>query len=505
MPQKATIRDWIFIVRELLQNANWPRLENINSIQYQAAQSIFAQLDVLANLQNKSKISFNRALEFIDFNLDQSSFAPQRKASAIQILGLLETTGLTFSHLWVCGMSAANFPSVSQLNPFIPRAIAQKSGLPRSAQDQELEFAQRTLNRWLNVEAELNFSYTRLDKNSPQLPSNLLLDAITPQDGLSADNQKQMPFAADHSLRNPIMVKQDIVLEASDDSSGTAITDPHIAGGTTTLKAHASCPFKAYAMFRLKLKQPREAKDFLDAVDRGNSLHKVLENLMRVYDDSNAITKITSAEINKQCGLVLKQYRGLPESFIANELDRISELVKQWLELEKKRNPFKINGVEEKFNLTLEGLTFSIKIDRIDTIDDQNVVIDYKSSSNSVTGAISEPLTDPQLPAYSLVPKKIAGVYFASINNKEVTLDGIALETGKLVAAKTKGFAIRNPDGTNIYSKESQIQWPDKVHTWQLELTQIAREIALGNAQVAPKKSACKHCHLTSFCRINDR
>ena len=58
-------------------------------------------------------------------------FAPQRPASQVQVLGLLETTGFDYSHLWVCGMDANSFPQTASLNPFIPNEIARQHKLPQ--------------------------------------------------------------------------------------------------------------------------------------------------------------------------------------------------------------------------------------------------------------------------------------------------------------------------------------------------------------------------------------
>lgn len=508
LPKRANIRTWIGHIRALLKTANWPRLSNINSIQYQAAQSIFTQLDNLANLQYQKQLSFRQALNFITFNLEQKPFAPQRQASPIQVLGLLETTGLSFSHLWICGMSASNFPSTSQLNPFIPRSVAEEFGLPRCNQEQELAFAQRTLGHWRSCGAELHFSYTRMENDSPQLPSKLVLDAIA-DDGNTHTTSATVTGTkqpAAYSLRHPLMINQGANLELVEDALGTRLTQPHIKGGTGILKNQANCPFKAFATSRLGLKQPRDAKDFLDALDRGNSLHKILENLMRIYSDSDAIKQISTAEIEKQCRLVLKTHRGLPNSFIENEVWRIVDLVQQWLALEAQRRPFKISGIEQNFELDLGGTTFSLKIDRVDQVDEQEVIIDYKSNSNTVNGALSEPISDPQLPAYALLSDKVAGVYFASIKDQKVNVDGIADPSGNLVASNSKGFSIKNPDGKNINSADgstSQVSWQEKVTQWQLELTELAQDIALGKADVAPRKGACEYCHLTSLCRIN--
>ena len=95
------------------------------------------------------------------------------------------------------------------------------------------------------------------------------------------------------------------------------------------------------------------------------------------------------------------------------------------MDIESQRQPFTIDAVEREFQLKLAGLTFALRVDRIDKVNNQAVVLDYKSSSKSASGATKSPPTDLQLPIYSLLDEQIASVAYACIGDKEVKAVGI--------------------------------------------------------------------------------
>jgi hypothetical protein len=149
LPSKARLDIWIASVAALLNSVRWPATSDLGSVQFQATVKIQEILAALAAEADDTLLNYDDALELMDWALDQT-FAPQRQSANIQVLGMLETTGLSFSHLWVCGMSAEQFPGKSTLSAFIPRQVALSHGIPRCTQPQELAFAERTLASWIN-------------------------------------------------------------------------------------------------------------------------------------------------------------------------------------------------------------------------------------------------------------------------------------------------------------------------------------------------------------------
>jgi inactivated superfamily I helicase len=144
----------------------------LGSVQFQATVKIQKILAALAAEADDTMLNYDDALELVDWALDQT-FAPQRQSANIQVLGMLETTGLSFSHLWVCGMSAEQFPGKSTLSAFIPRQVALSHGIPRCTQPQELAFAERTLASWINRTQTLQLSFTNTQNGALVRPTPL--------------------------------------------------------------------------------------------------------------------------------------------------------------------------------------------------------------------------------------------------------------------------------------------------------------------------------------------
>ena len=130
-------------------------------------------------------------------------------------------------------------------------------------------------------------------------------------------------------------------------------------------------------------------------------------------------------------------------------------------------------------------------MDRIDKVNNQAVILDYKSSSKSASGATKSPPTDLQLPIYSLLDEQIASVAYACIGDKEVKAVGIGEQT--LSEANSGALQI----------KPTARPWAEQRQQWQLALTDLAQALRDGDATVTPRKGACRYCHLQGLCRIN--
>ncbi|NCF43384.1 MAG: hypothetical protein GWP70_00995 [Proteobacteria bacterium] len=419
LPSKARLDVWIEHMVNLLDLAQWPRSHDLGSIQFQATVKIRQTLSALAAESAEILLQYTQALELIDWALEQT-FAPQRQTARIQILGMLETTGLQFTHLWVCGMSAEKFPGRSKLSAFIPRQLAVAHGMPRSTQSEELEFAQRTLRGWRERSQVLRLSFTDTDSGTSVAPSPLVADLLERQ----IDSTKDV--CASLTGRNPLMQPSHVALQRSQDANGSALAAGPVSGGTGRLEQHAQCQFKSYALHRLKLREATPARDFLNAMERGNSLHWVMERLFQRYPDSHAATTQTNQVIEELCAQAIARYTHLPPPFISQEQDRLAALVQRWLTLEAQRLPFRVLQTEQQYTLDLGPLQFALRIDRLDEVNGVLVVIDYKSGKVSTGPALNEQLSAPQLPAYSLIRDDIGGVYYAQVRDDECKLVGLA-------------------------------------------------------------------------------
>ena len=69
-------------------------------------------------------------------------FQPEAPPARIEMLGVLEASGLEFDALWLAGMSAERWPPRVAPNPLLPLAWQRARGVPRADAAHALAFAQ---------------------------------------------------------------------------------------------------------------------------------------------------------------------------------------------------------------------------------------------------------------------------------------------------------------------------------------------------------------------------
>ena len=120
------------VFQELLDVAGWGRTRP-GSARFQARRRIVATLARIRANPIGNTLP-RAALTALESALGQVLWARERKAARVQVLGELESTGLTFTHLWVCGLNETRFPSPVNQNPLLPAAVAARTrGTSRNA------------------------------------------------------------------------------------------------------------------------------------------------------------------------------------------------------------------------------------------------------------------------------------------------------------------------------------------------------------------------------------
>ena len=152
--------------------------------------------------------------------------------------------------------------------------------------------------------------------------------------------------------------------------------------------------------------------------------------------------------------------------------------------------------MEQNQTLQLEGLSLTLRPDRIDELEDgRRAVIDYKTRAPSRTHWLWERPQEPQLPLYSLLDSKIRGIVFAELSTSD-PVQFIALGEGL-------GFAKSDGKSLDQQTRSIAATWSELVAQWEASLQQLAMEYIAGEASVNPQPGACDYCDLASLCRIN--
>ena len=469
---QTTAEEWWLRFKQVLDVAGWPNSGQLGSRQYQAFTAIEG---TLARVASARTLTAKAALEYIHLVLSAETFAPERKPANILVLGLLEANGLSFDHLWVCGMDDENFPRRNSALPLIPRRITKSAGVPRADQDDELEFATRLLQRWCGQAAHVVASYTRTVDDAERRLTRLI----------EAENRE---IAINRAPR-----KEDaVVLENFSDDYGTSLLDGGPArGGVRLLEDQAACPMRAYAVHRLGITRKETPNLLPDPLIRGIILHDALHALFTAAKNKAEILRINQAAIELAVQQAIQRITyPLPPAFEVYEKERVAELLYGWLEVEALRDEFEIYALESSYTLTLSNLSLTVRADRIDKLQSGNlIVIDYKTGQIGTSGLLDPPLQRPQLPVYSLVETQVAGALYAAIRKDDVRLLGVCAPED-------------DPGGARLLPMPRP--WSEQIAIWREELTRLAHDYENGYAAVEPVSGACDYCHLSSFCRVDD-
>jgi len=465
----------------------WPGERGLDSTEYQAVE---AWKDALSDLAGTDFIAGSldraRALSLLRRIARETMFQPQGGEAPVQVLGVLEASGLQFDHLWVMGLHDEAWPGPPGPNPFLPIRMQREAGIPRCSPERELAFARLITDRLLATAPDIVISYPTREEDRELAPSPLIL-RITK--GEAADLQLW-----DGALYART-IHQSRAVERIVDDQGPPINDgAWQRGGTKVFQYQAACPFRAYAELRLGAEELEDPTPGLDARQRGNAVHHALEEVWKEIRTFDALCQRTDvAEVIRKAAASaiarIEDDRGapLPARFSALEQQRIERVVVEWLELEKTRPPFEVIQPEGERRGELKGVRFRVRIDRIDRLaDGREVIVDYKTGSPSVHSWDTERPEEPQLPLYSTMHEApLAGVLFGQVKTGQCRFMGLVDE----------GVMIPGAEATDLRAR---------IDAWRVVLETLAENFRAGHAEADPTdpENSCRYCTLAPLCRV---
>ena len=467
---EATNQDfssWAQVFKSVLNDLGWPGNRTLDSVEYQQREHWDRLLEAFSELDNLSiQVGFNSALKQLRQLAHDSVFHPQTADAPLQVLGLLEGDGLRFDQLWITGMHSQNFPASVSINPLLPASFQRLHEMPHSLPERELEIAQSLLQGFKNNAGRLLLSYPEFKGEEQLDPSPLL--RLDPQ----INSQAVIEDAAQY----PQWLLQAHQYEIFKDSA--VPYDRHketIRTGSTLLKNQSLCPFNAFVVHRLKAEPLEEPSQGLSAKDRGSLLHDVLYRLWRQWDSSAALNELTATALIDALAKTISdclnelvprypilagnRYRGI-------EQNRLEKLLSAWLELEKQRPPFSVIDLECNRRIHFGDLEISLKLDRIDSVNGNLVVIDYKSGEVTASHWDDVRPKDPQLPLYVLASEPQAnGCAFAQVKAGKIKFTGVS--------------------ASDLIPEVKPLEtWTAQVAQWEHAIGALAEEFTSGIAQV---------------------
>jgi len=417
-------------------------------------------------------------------------FRDRNPGAAVEILGVEEALGSRFDAAWVVGLDDQSWPGNSRRDPFIPHYLQEP--LPSASPAACLARARAELQALAWIAPERVGSFARGSEDVALQPTHLL-GSIPVVEPPSPEETKTAPLeTVDAGVHGP------------------ALDAPELKGGTRVLQDQADCPFRAFARHRLGAETPTPPNPGLDALTRGTLIHRVLERFWTDLPDQAALRALSEDDRRRRIAdgidaslteLLQRNPLLMTPAERALEADCLARTVERWMQIELDRAPFAVVALEQQVALEFAGLRLTGKIDRIDRVGDDELILDYKTGKTASADWFPDPrVKELQLPAY-VTPRHPApaGLAFARLRADQMGFDGLACEDLGVPGMKVLG-QIKGQSKFKGYE-----DWEQLRADWHLALEGLAEGVLSGHAPVAPRdEHACKRCDLEALCRIND-
>lgn len=492
--------EWAKAFSGLLQSIGWPGDRGLTSEEWQAGNALNEALSQFASLDAVcGKSDMDSALSRLKQMLEATTFQPETKDVPVQMMGMLEAVGERFDQMWIMGMDAESWPPEPRPNPFLPVWLQKKYNVAHASPEREFAFADRVTRRLLTSADNVMVSYPLKDGDTVLCPSPLIAHLDPVESDQQGENWQEKMF-------------ETAAFENVKDQHGPAAdARTRISGGTGLLKLQASCPFSAFAAYRLKAEALEMPESGLNARQRGSLVHNALEFFWEETKTQDALIKMPETDVtvsvehavNKAVSAMTSRHpRAFADKgrFLELERQRLVLLVLEFLEADRMRLRFTVIDREKKLLCTVADIELKTYADRIDRLDDGKlVIVDYKTGEPSVADWFTERIAEPQLPLYSFaVKEEVAGVVFAQIKKGNIKYLGVAEKEGIIPGAGWPG-AKKSP--MESYSTIQEI-----INSWQGKIEILADEVRQGLAAVAPVSvlKSCRYCDFGPMCRIGE-
>lgn len=491
--------DWAELVPQLLQTAAWPGSRILSTAEYQSRDRFLQTVESCAALGfDGRRIRWHEFLSALARALDQTLFAPESRNAPIQIAGPAESAGLTADAIWFMGASESAWPATGATHPLLPPEVQREAAMPHATAQLDWELSRAITLRLLHSAPQVNFSFARQSADVETRSSRLIAHLAVPPQPLPAELTAPAAPA-------PLTI-------AFEDESRIPFPPGKVEGGAAVLTHQSQCPFKAFATARLAAQSWQPAEAGLTASQRGNLLHAVLhsiwsgpplgirslKDLQALSDRGGFLATTVHRVLEEELRPALRDR--MPHRYLELEEQRLIRLVSEWLDYESARIEFEVIETEAKRTVSLANLTFDLRLDRIDRLNDNSLlVIDYKTGTVTPKSWQLPRPDDVQLPLYAGFAlnedQTLGGLVFAKVRNGDQK--GFAGHVGDAKATLFANLSTSNGLMKNPFGGEMLIAWRENIE-------QLARDFLSGRAEVDPSDypETCQYCGLESLCRI---
>lgn len=493
-PEAAACEAWMRQFRQILRALGFPGDGALDSSAYQAMEALDAALGRLAGLSAAlGPQDFRSALRLLEQLLAETAFQPQRDPAArLDVLGLLEAEGGRWDGVWVLGLDDEVLPAAPRPNPLIPLAALRRAGAPRATPERELQWAAELYADLLCSAPRVRISHAQRAGERELRPSPFIAE-------LPAHSQIVCP---------PESGPADMESLVDDRGPGLAAGDV-TRGGSALLDTQSRNPLWAFVKYRLGAVQLDGYAELADLNARGNFLHRALEVAWGAMGDHAALCRLAgdgglAALIEESVGQAADDcLQAYGPALRALEIERARKVLNDWLALERQRQPFRVLGREDEQHWSHEALDLSLRLDRVDELEDgSRMIIDYKSGAGRLDPKSSWTRSRPvelQLPLYAAVVgeegARVTALALVRLHARQVEAKGLS----------DGDVGLAGLSGLQDWPECAGLSWNDLLQRWRAAVEQLAGEYAAGVARNEfVRRDDMQYCDVLPFLRLEE-
>lgn len=506
--------EWAQRMRDLLAGSGWGAAGVETSEEFQVRVRWESALDAMSTLDFRGQaVEYADALGAIERIAQKTLFAPQSRSAPVQVMGPLEAAGSEFDAVWFLRAGELSWPPVAGTLPLLPWGLQRDLGMPGTEVARDLDHARRVTERIVASGREVVVSYARVSGDVQQRAA-AMVHCLTSAEVEVGD------LAGVEPDRKPVPVEL-----VEDAGQIRPLPDSVVSGGVRVLELQAACGFRAFAEQRLWSSEMEGRPLGLSAKESGTAVHAALECFWTEVGSQAALVAMNVEEqraalaraIDKALGRAESTSDGAwDEAYLRTQRERLGRLLERWLEVEKTRPAFAVIQQEEKLRDVRVGpLRFELRVDRVDVVDEAQVLIDYKTGAARSADWLGERPDAPQVPLYAILAdrgfedaKALRDPEdgFGSVELGPVELGGVAFGSVRAGdGARLHGFAARDGLLPGRLTRMQAGTFGAQVDRWRDVLERLAEEFAGGDARVRPKNypSTCLRCGQRMLCRLD--
>ncbi len=454
-PARATPSRWAHLWTRYLRELGWltpPAGSRLLGWQ--------ASLDELARLTSVlGELSIDAALFELERILSSPASSPL-PVRGVHLLGRIEHVGPGYSAVWATGFTDAYWPEAPMGNPLLPRALQRTHGMPRATPQDARDRSARSLERLAHRVPELIVSWPARVYDYETEPSPAIRD--WPSAGDEIDALATVPAPR---LGRPRTTVTD---------APPPFRNTELPGGAGMLNRQARGPLLAFCRDRLRARDLEPLGFGLSNRLRGIVVHRALEGLLQTLPTQAELAATSHDQLARAAERTLGSVFGSAQrplrALFELELEQLRELLAAWLDSERARAPFTVLAVEQKGVVQLGRWTLSVRVDRLDRLEDGTVaIVDYKTGDRATSADWFGPrLRDAQVPLYAIqTAEPLGATVVARVRPPGTSYSGVWPDAA---------FAGR---ATRLAA-----DWPAQLMDWRTQLERLTGEFATGDVRI---------------------